>query len=86
MRASVMVLLAILSGNGAAAESALPEAEVPGSSPVGQAPTPAGRQRAEPTPVLDPNLPRPEPVAPRKHPDSPPSLPGSGRKDTVPGS
>ncbi len=67
------------------ARSELPSTEVPGSSPAGAAPTPT--PEGVPTPaVRDPNFPKPEPVAPRRHPDSPPSLPGSGRKDTVPGS
>jgi hypothetical protein len=86
VRPPMIALLVLLSGNVLAAESGLPKAEVPGSSPVGQAPTPASGQRVEPTPVIDPNLPRPEPVAPQKHPDSAPNLPGSGRKEPVPAS
>jgi hypothetical protein len=74
-----------------AARAQLPSSEVPGASPVRKmdqkerADTPAGAQ-VEPTPgTPDSNLPKPEPVAPRLSPDSPPSLPGSGRKDVIPG-
>jgi hypothetical protein len=69
----------------APAHSELPASEVPGSSPAGAAATPT--PEGVPTPMFrDPNFPKPEPVAPRSEPDSPPSLPGSGRQDTVPGS
>ena len=67
------------------ARAVVPSSEVPGSSPAGAAPT--ATPEGIPTPAArDPNFPKPEPLAPRRRPDSPPSLPGSGRQDPIPGS
>src|SRR5262249_26053604 len=72
-----------------------PQEELPGKSPAGSVdrPTPKippGQPRQKPQIDREhpssPNLPAPEPLAPKKHPGDPPSLPGSGRRDVVPGS
>jgi hypothetical protein len=90
--ASLAVALLCASAYHAAAQ--LPEEEVPGTSPAGtDRPTPTVRP-SQPTPKVqidhlnpsNPNLPPPEPVAPKQHPGDPPNLPGSGRRDVVPGS
>ena len=88
--ASVVLLWALATP--AAVFCQLPESEVPGSSPAGKMQqmdrgrTPTDPQRQPTAKTPDPNYPKPEPVAPRKSPDSAPNLPGSGRKDAVPGS
>jgi len=76
----------------APARAQLPESEVPGSSPAGKmqqldrsrVPKDPARHPTPQTP--DPNFPKPEPVAPRKGPESAPPLPGSGRQEPVPAS
>ncbi len=64
----------------------LPQSEVPGASPAGRDdPKQKPANRLTPSPKPEPNFPKPEPVAPKEHPNDAPSLPGSGRQDTVPG-
>jgi hypothetical protein len=77
----------------AAPDIPLPQSEVPGSSAAGgRGHEGTGKSKRQPTPVEPTpqirgwNFPTPEPVAPKKNPDSPPPLPGSGRRDVVPGS
>jgi hypothetical protein len=88
--ASVLLVAALATPSPAVCQ--LPESEVPGSSPVGKMQqmdrrrTPSDPQRQPTAMTPDPNYPKPEPVAPPKSPDDAPNLPGSGRKDVVPGS
>jgi hypothetical protein len=91
MRTASLAIVVFVALGTCGAFAELPESEVPGSSPAGKmeqrdrSRTPADPHRQPTASTPDPNYPAPEPVAPRKNPDSAPNLPGSGRKDVVPG-
>jgi len=82
-----LLAAALLVASPIAVVAEMPKSEIPGASPAGtDDPKQAPANRRTPTPKIDPNFPKPEPVAPKEHPSDAPNLPGSGRQDAVPGS